>query len=153
MKTTKKTSNEKFFPTAQKFVMDLISRREYSASELRQKLQDRDYSHADIESALHKAKENKWLARPEEMAGHLADQLHRKNKGIEFINSTLQEKGLPSVSRDEKLELEKALGIVNTKYGNHKSLSDQEKYKAKRLLAARGFESSLIQKVFHDEEF
>ena len=153
MATEGKLRTSKTPTTAQKAVMDLISRREYSEAELKQRLELKSFSSDEIEQAIQGAKERKWLGQPEEMAQSLADQLHKKNKGIEFINNTLSEKGLPSVSRDENLELEKALSLVKNKYAKLNSLSREEKIKAMRFLASRGFDSSTIKKVFHDEEF
>ena len=153
MATEGKLRTSKTPTTAQKAVMDMISRREYSEAELKQKLELKNFSTDEIDQAIRAAKERKWLGQPEEMAQSLADQLHKKNKGIEFINNTLSEKGLPSVSRDENLELEKALSLVKNKYAKLNSLSREEKIKAMRFLTSRGFDSSTIKKVFHDEEF
>ena len=153
MATESKTRTSKTPTTAQKAVMDLISRREYSEAELKQRLELKSFSNEEIDQAISAAKERKWLGQPEEMAQSLADQLHKKNKGIEFINNTLSEKGLPSVSRDENLELEKALSLVKNKYSRFEEFSREEKIKAMRFLASRGFDSSTIKKVFHDEEF
>ena len=153
MATESKTRTSKTPTTAQKAVMDLISRREYSEAELKQRLELKSFSNEEIDQAISAAKERKWLGQPEEMAQSLADQLHKKNKGIEFINNTLSEKGLPSVSRDENLELEKALSLVKNKYSRFQEFSREEKIKAMRFLASRGFDSSTIKKVFHDEEF
>jgi regulatory protein len=138
---------------AQKRVMDLISRRNYSTTELKQRLRDQAFTQHEIETALKMAQENKWLAAPEEMSHDLAQKLHLKNKGILFINNILQEKGLPSISRDENLELEKAESLVKTKYSQFPDFSEQEKLKVMRFLISRGFDSSTIEKVIHVEEF
>lgn len=145
--------NSQTSKTATRIVMDFISRREYSAKELEQKLQARGFSPDEISEALQKAHDKNWINSPEAHAEQLAQQLHLKNKGIEFINATLNEKGLPSVSRDENLELEKALSLVKNKYSRFAEFSQDEKIKAARFLASRGFDSSTIEKVFHDEEF
>jgi regulatory protein len=153
MRTSGKPGIVKKPKTAQNAVMDLISRREYSEAEIRQRLKTKDFTSEEIEAALDKAKAKQWLGKPEEMAQTLATQLHKKNKGIEFINYTLTQKGLPSVSRDENLELEKALSLVKTKYSQFEKFSREEKVKVMRFLASRGFDSSTIEKVIHDEEF
>lgn len=140
--------------TATLTVMDLISRREHSEKELKQKLKKREFTPEEIEGAVEKAKEHRWLGKPEEVAMRFAEQLHRKNKGIHFINSTLHEKGLPSVGRDETLELEKAKSLVKTKYAKFSEFTREEKLKVMRFLASRGFDSSTIRKVIqNDEEF
>lgn len=139
--------------SAQRLVMDMISRREHSEVELRDKLRQKEFSSEEIEIALEKAKEKKWITSPEQASQSFAELLHRKNKGIEFINSQLQEKGLPAISRDENLELEKAESLVKTKYSRFSEFSEVEKIKVMRFLASRGFDSSTIQKVLNVEEF
>ncbi len=134
-------------------MMDMVSRREHSEEELKEKLLRKEFSNEEIESALKKAKDHKWIASPEQASQSFAELLHRKNKGIEFINSTLQEKGLPTISRDENLELEKAASLVKTKYSRFSEFSEIEKIKVMRFLASRGFDSSTIQKVLNVEEF
>ncbi len=132
--------------------MDLLSRREHSEKELRQKLRKREFSDDEIQTALEKAKEGRWLGAPHEIAERFAEQLHRKNKGIHFINATLAEKGLPSVTRDESLELEKAKSLVKTKYAGFNDYTRDEKAKVARFLTSRGFDSSTIRKVLKNEE-
>lgn len=138
--------------SAQHTMMDILSRREHSEWELKHKLMLRNFSEEEISNAIEKAKSSQWLGQPEEAAQQLADQLHRKNKGIEFINSTLAEKGLPSVSRDEALELEKAEALVKTKYSGFSEYTRDEKIKVARFLTSRGFDSSTIRKVLKNEE-
>jgi regulatory protein len=143
--------------TATHTVVDLLSRREHSEKELKQKLKKREFTNEEIDQALQKAKDHQLISKPEDIAERFANQLHRKNKGIHFINSTLHEKGLPSVSRDEELELEKAKALVKTKYSrfnfDSKEATREEKLKVMRFLASRGFDSSTIRKVINDEEF
>lgn len=144
------TSSKK---SATRQVMDMISRREYSEKELEDRLTEKGFAEKEIFEALQNAKEKKWLNSPEYLSEQLALQLHKKNKGIEFINATLTDKGLPHINRDESFELEKALSLVKTKYSRFAEFSRDEKLKAARFLASRGFDSSTIEKVFHDEEF
>lgn len=139
--------------TANQTVMDLLSRRDHSEKELKQKLAKREFSNEEIENALKAAKDHRWLGQPEEIAERFAEELHRKNKGIHFINGFLREKGLPPVSRDENLELEKARSLVKAKYPRLSNFTREEKLKVMRFLTSRGFDSSTIRKVSHDEEF
>ncbi len=133
--------------------MDMISRRECSEAELLEKLQQKGFSSEEIDRALKKAKEQKWIANPHDASQSLAQQMHLKKKGIEFINKTLEAKGLPTISRDENLELEKAESLVKTKYSGFLEFGKEEKIKVMRFLASRGFDSSTIQKVLNVEEF
>lgn len=139
--------------TAHQTVMDLLSRRDHSEKELKQKLAQREFSNEEIESAVETAKNHRWLGEPSEVAERFAEELHRKNKGIHFINGFLHEKGLPPVNRDENLELEKARNLITAKYAGFSSFTREEKLKVMRFLTSRGFDSSTIRKVSHDEEF
>lgn len=135
-------------------MMDLLSRRNHSERELRRKLREKEFSNEEVEMALSKAQDHNWLQAPEKLSEQFAGQLHRKNKGIHFINSTLAEKGLPPVTRDEALELDKALKLVKTKYSGFSEFTREEKAKVGRFLASRGFDSSTVRKVIfnHEEE-
>ncbi|MFN8846735.1 MAG: regulatory protein RecX [Bdellovibrionales bacterium] len=140
--------------TAYNVMIDLLSRRNHSERELRRKLKEKDFSTEDIQAALDKAHELKWLETPDNLSVQFADQLHRKNKGIHFINSTLAEKGLPPIERDEALELDKARKLVKTKYSDFSRYSRSELAKVGRFLASRGFDLSIVRKVIfnHEEE-
>lgn len=167
---------------AKKKVMDLVSMRDHSEKELRTKLkeyfrrniqyrkrlakkQNKEYTEdtpenqaeiqAAIDGAIEFAKNNKWLGDPEVLSGKMAGILHRKNKGISYINNKLKEKGLPPVTSDRDLELEKALALVKNKYSDFAALSYAEKRKEQarvaRFLAARGFDSETVRKVIYEE--
>lgn len=140
---------------AKKKVMDLIARRDHSEKELRTKLKEKfsdDESVDDIvNEAIDFAKDNNWLGDPTTLAYRLADMLHRRNKGIYYINNYLREKGLPSVDVDRDLELEKALAVVKNKYDEDYKFSREDKAKVGRLLAARGFDSETVRKVIYEK--
>lgn len=140
---------------AKRKVMDIIARRDHSEKELRKKLKDKfgDEDDADsvIEEAIDFAKDNNWLGDPTALAHRLADMLHRRNKGIYYINNYLKEKGLPAVEADRHLELEKALSIVKNKYDEDHKFSREEKARVGRLLAARGFDSETVRKVIYEK--
>ena len=135
-------------PTAHNKLMDLLSIRDHSEKELRTKLHQRKFNDEDIERAILNARERNWLAAPEEIALKFANSLHNKNKGIHYINQHLQVKGLPSISTDADLELEKASRLVENKFPQFKNLATRlEKARVARFLAARGFDSSIIGKI------
>ncbi|HWU42761.1 MAG TPA: regulatory protein RecX [Bdellovibrio sp.] len=140
---------------AKRKVMDLMARRDHSEKELRKKLRDKfsdaDDSEEAIEEAITFAKDNKWLGDPVDLAHRLADMLHRRNKGIHYINNYLREKGLPSVESDRALELEKALAIVKNKYDEDYDFTREEKARVGRLLASRGFDSETVRKVLYEK--
>lgn len=136
---------------AKKRVMDLLAHRSHSEQELRQKLQEKFSSPEVVEAALLFALENHWLEEAGELSLRTAENLHRKNKGIEYINHYLREKGLPEVAADENRELEKALALIYEKYTEHHSFTEEEKAKVGRLLTSRGFDHELVRKVLHEK--
>lgn len=140
---------------AKKKVMDMIARRDHSEKELRTKLKEKLSDEEDlgeiIDEAIEFAKDNRWLGDPGELAHRLADMLHRRNKGIYYINNYLKEKGLPAVETDRALELEKALAIVKNKYDEDHKFSREEKARVGRLLASRGFDSETVRKVIYEK--
>lgn len=143
---------------AQKKVMDLIAKRDHSEKELRQKLRKSFSRHQEgealvelLEEAIEFAKDHRFIGDPEELAGRMADMLHRRHKGIHYINNYLREKGLPSVSADSDLELEKALHLVKNKYSEDYKFSRDEKARVGRFLASRGFDSQTVRKVLYEK--
>ncbi|ASD64931.1 regulatory protein RecX [Bdellovibrio bacteriovorus] len=140
---------------AKKKVMDMIARRDHSEKELRTKLKEKFSDEEDvgdiIDEAIEFAKDNRWLGDPVDLAHRLADMLHRRNKGIYYINNYLKEKGLPAVETDRALELEKALAIVKNKYDEDHNFSREEKARVGRLLASRGFDSETVRKVIYEK--
>lgn len=139
----------------QKKVMDLLARRDHSEKELRKKLRERFPDDEDtlnaIENAIQFAKDNNWLGDPQDLAQRMADMLHRKNKGIQYINNYLRDKGLPQVAPDREAELEKALEIVKGKYDLEEKLTREDKAKVGRFLMSRGFDSETVRKVIYEK--
>lgn len=135
--------------------MDLLARRDHSEKELRKKLREKFSDEDDgleaVEEAIAYAKDNNWLGDPSTLASRMADMLHRRNKGIHYINQYLKEKGLPSVETDRDLELEKALAIVKNKYDEDYDFTREDKARVGRLLASRGFDSETVRKVIYEK--
>lgn len=138
--------------TVRNKMMDIIALRDHSEKELRQKLKKYEFPNEDIDNALEFAREHDWLPSSQDenlkLSEEMARGLHRRNKGIVYINHFLQEKGLPSLSPDHELEVEKASRCLENKKPREKT-EDPEKYKLKlsRFLAARGFQMEVIRKV------
>ena len=135
--------------------MDLLARRDHSEKELRKKLKEK-FDDADdgmdaVEEAIAFARDNNWLGDPTDLAYKMADMLHRRNKGIVYINHYLREKGLPDVDVDKDLELEKALSIVKNKYDEDYKFSREDKARVGRMLASRGFDSETVRKVIYEK--
>lgn len=162
--------------------MDLVASRDHSEKELRTKLKNtfrrnllyrkrlaqkrgQEFTEdtpenqkeiaAAIDEAIEFARDHQWLGDPADLAQKMAGMLHRKNKGISYINNYLQGKGLPPVTSDREIELEKALALVKNKYSDFSELSFEEKRKEQarvaRFLAARGFDSEIVRKVIYEK--
>ncbi|MBO9666749.1 MAG: RecX family transcriptional regulator [Bdellovibrio sp.] len=135
--------------------MEMIARRDHSEHELRTKLQasfaDEEEGSEAIEEAMAYAKDKNWVGDPSALANRLADMLHRRNKGIYYINNYLKEKGLPSVESDRDFELEKAMAIVKNKYDEDYKFSKEDKARVGRLLASRGFDTETVRKVIYEK--
>ncbi|WP_413291692.1 regulatory protein RecX [Bdellovibrio sp. HCB185ZH] len=140
---------------AKRKVMDLLAARDHSEQELRSKLRgkfaDEHGSEEAIDEAISFANEKNWLGDPSEYAARLADTLHRRNKGICYINNYLKEKGLPTVGTDSALELEKAMAIVTNKFTEDYKFSREEKARVGRLLTSRGFDTETVRKVIYEK--
>jgi regulatory protein len=167
---------------AKRKVMDLVACRDHSEKELRTKLRTyfkRNFEYqqklakkeghdltgefasqqqeiADaIDGAIEFARTHNWICKPEDLSEKMAKMLHRKNKGISYINNYLKEKGLPAVSNDGHLELEKALALVKNKYSDFSELTSEEKKKEQgrvaRFLTSRGFDSETVRKVIYEK--
>jgi len=139
-------------------MMDLISRRDHSEREIRQKLKGK-FEPSEIDLAIEYGKERGWLPNSVEselaLSEKAANELHRKKKGILYINAQLKEKGLPEVEGNPEQELEKAIELVKNKYSvpNDSTRDEKEKLKAKlgRFLISRGFDMSIVRKVIYEK--
>lgn len=121
----------------------LLSRRDYSELELKQKL-GRYYTTDAIQTALQKAAEYKWLKEPQELAQSYSEILNRKGKGHSAVLRELKKRGLPAIDRNDEREIEKAKSVLAKKFRGKAKLDMKERQKAYRLLAYRGFDSETI---------
>ena len=129
-----------------KKIADCLSRRSHSEKELKFKLAKK-FPSTVIEEALNKAKQNRWLETPQDLAEKTANSLHKKNKSWHYIKAYLQKKGLPPPSYCIKKELIKAERLLIKKQGSLKGLSFEETIKLKKILAYRGFEQNIANKL------
>lgn len=141
--------------TARNKMMDMLARRDHSEKEIRQKLKKSLFSPEEIETAITFGKERHWLPNSEQAQLNLAEKaaqgLHRKKKGIHYINQFLYERGLPELPADSDLELEKALQLVENKFSVPASLDRETrtywKGRIGRFLLSRGFEMDIVNKI------
>lgn len=136
-------------------IMDLLARRDHSELELRRKLGDSEYTDLEIEDAIEFAKENRWLAPPDELAQRVALSLDHKRKGHRYIERFLRSKGLPAVAKNGENEVLKGRAVVCAKLGaklrlalaNHGRIDYEDRKKVHRLLVNRGFDDETIHRV------
>ena len=138
--------------TSEKILLEKIktylSYRAHSEYELKLKL--KKFDEVSVEKALKLAREKKWLINPEELAGRLAGQLHKKKKGWLFIQSALKKKKLPLISKQEDLEEEKCRWWLAKKLNPAEDLSQDTIKKMYHFLIYRGFEGATAKKVIHE---
>lgn len=141
----------------QKWVMHLLSRKNYSRLELKDKLQKR-YSVEMVRDVLIWAEEKKWLLDERENAQRTAQLLHERNKGQLYITNHLKKRGLPLVHFSEEDESAKAMALLQGKWPNLQELwqecssyAEKQKLKAKllRFLVSRGYKMNIAQKAIH----
>jgi SOS response regulatory protein OraA/RecX len=134
--------------------MDYLSIRDHSRYELMKKLTRCEFSVEDIIAAITHAEEGGWLVPPDVMAEKVADQLHRKKKSHLYILGYLKQKKLPSVRRDQGIELEKARKLVQSRFSRLSKRFQGDKKEVRKQIAqflrGRGFDSETIAKVSHE---
>ena len=131
--------------TAQNKLMDYLARRDHSEKELREKL-SKNFEVEEIDRAIQTAKDSGWMADPQELAEKVRDSLSTKGKGAAYIRQYLIKKGLPTVSFDEDLELEKGRKLIAPLIQR-----GEDKPKLHRYLVNRGYEHSIIRKVIYEK--
>lgn len=137
-------------------MMDLLARRDHSETEIRKKLRLK-FTGDEIDRAIDYGKKHGWLPNSEEaiqaLAHKTAESLHRKKKGMLYINKFLAEKGLPELGTDDQRELDKAQSLVENKISKLEGKTREEKDKAKakigRFLVARGYDLSTVRRVIY----
>ncbi|GAA6206245.1 MULTISPECIES: regulatory protein RecX [Thalassotalea] len=137
--------------------IDLLSRREHSELELRNKLRLREFQDSEITPVIDFLVENDYLNE-----ARFADSVYRtrlnKGYGKRFIENELAQKGVSS--RDinaaaQALEINwyHQVEVVYKKRFNHAPITEQkDKAKRIRFLQYRGFSTDEIFTVINEEE-
>lgn len=121
----------------------MLYRRDHSKLELKNKL-TQWYTDEAVEFAIQKAENLNYIKESDFLAKQFGEALHRKEKGIFYINQSLKKKGLPPLAADPERELAKCLELLRKKYGESTPLSAPIRVKAFRYLTSRGFDSETI---------
>lgn len=130
----------------------LLARRDYSERELRDKLSRRGYLNDEVDEAVLRLQQRGYL-NDSLYCRKVADSLWQSGKwGIRGVVQQLRQRGLPDSEIRESVELftyeqelEYALRLLN-----RKRVEPQERDKAGRYLAARGFSYSVIERALED---
>lgn len=135
--------------TARNKMLDLLARRDHSEKELRSKLLEK-FAPEEVEKAIEFAKDRNWLGDESRIAQQFAESLHKKRKGMSYINHFLKKKGLPSLTKTSELEIEKAKSLMKSKAKGVTSMTRLQKAKYSRFLASRGFDPETIRVALSD---
>jgi len=142
IKAKKKSAFEK--------IVEIIAHRDHSEQELRTKLTLKKFSETEIAEGLQTADDYGLMAEPTQLSCNVCEQLHRKHKGILYINQYLKSKGLPSVAPDWDKELEKAKELVFKHFSKNPPYTIEEKQDIYRYLTNRGYADQTINRVIHE---
>lgn len=144
------TKESRLRKSARDKIMDYLARRIHSELELRQKLAEH-YSPAEVDDAIQYATDNNWLLPPAEISERVKIELERKNKGANFINRYLREKGLPPIARETDDEIQRARKLAASCSDHAPPFEFTEQKKIFRYLQNRGFEDEIIRKVIYEK--
>ncbi len=128
-----------------------LTRRDYSAFELEQRLKRAEYDTAEIAEALAVAFDRGWLLPPEELAEKVAKGLHQKGKSICYIDAYLKKLKLPTTKSNDEQEIAKALELVSKRLKWQAPFSYEQKQKILQFLQNRSYDEASIRKVIHHE--
>ncbi len=130
--------------TAIQYIVYLLSRRDYSEYELRNKMKQKAYSEDDIENALFQAQQHKWQSDDRFCESYIR---YRANNGLgpKKIQQELQIKGISSNIIQQKLDESEidwynlAEIVFNKKQPQSRDL--KTKQKMWRFMLSRGFDN------------
>ncbi len=131
---------------AREKIVQYLAIRDHSVLELQQKMMQKKYTSKEIQEGIAWAMEKNLIAEPSKVSEMMSSGLHRKNKGILYINQYLEAKGLPPIAADWDLEVEKAERFCKKQFANPPYTFEQ-KQDIYRVLSRRGFVDQTIQQV------
>ena len=137
---------------AKQVAVKLLARREHSATEIRQKLQQRDFSPDEIANALVELQQGDWQS-DERFAEAYIRSRRLKGFGPVRISMELSERGVDEdvsaryLQTDDELWMDTLREEYQKKYRGEPLDNYQEKAKRMRFLQYRGFSPEAIRKV------
>lgn len=134
-------------------IVDYLAVRDHSEKEIRNKLTLKEFEPEEIDEGIEMAQEQGLMLEPMKLAENVSDQLHRKQKGILYINQYLKSKGLPCIHPDWDMELEKAKELTLKRFNKNPPYTIEEKQDIYRYLTNRGYADQTINQVIHANGF
>lgn len=132
-------------------IADYLARRDHSPKEIQEKLERKKiFDKDEILEALHKAKEHGWFLPEDELAQKVHQHLVRKRKSYKYIQQYLHSKGLPGTKFNASEEAESIRRHLQKKFQNLDNIEYDDKQKALRSLAQKGFDRGLCFSVLDD---
>lgn len=132
--------------------IDFLAKRDHSEKELREKLEQRQYTVEEIQDAIDELHERNYILPPEVLAGKVARILKERGKGLRYIVQYLGKKGLPPVDITTEEEFERGKELIERKLGMTPPFEWEQKVKIKRYLGNRGFQYDSIMRVINDDQ-
>jgi regulatory protein len=140
-------------PELRQWLLGLLSRREYSALELKQKLKQKGASAEQTAALLEWAQQCNYQSELRYARMQLNAKLH-KGYGWFYISQFCAQQGISKELVQQALDeldidwLEVACSAYRKKYADKPIADYQDKLKRMRYLQSRGFGSDIIQLVF-----
>lgn len=139
---------------AREVVLRLLARREHSLQELRQKLQQRGFTHEECDSVLSLAQANNWQSDERFAESWLRHSLD-KGVGLQKIKAAAQSKGLATELVDDLLQQlapdwnELCYQRLLKKFGGEPPTDPKKRDRIMRHLLQRGFSYSEIKQALN----
>lgn len=139
--------------SAKSVAVKLLSRREHSAFEIRDKLHKRDFDEADIEQAIVELKQGNWLS-DERFAEAYIRMRQNKGFGPLRIAMELNERGVDEaivthyLHADDDIWQQVLEQQYLKKYGDRPVADDHDRAKRIRFLQYRGFALDRVYALF-----
>ncbi|GHE87149.1 regulatory protein RecX [Thalassotalea profundi] len=136
--------------------VDLLSRREHSIKELKNKLLLRDYPPEDFDEIIDYLLEKNYLSN-ERFADSVIRQRINKGYGWRFIENELKQKGLDTTTimlAKQELSIDwyqQAETAYHKRFGKSSVIDNKDKAKRIRFLQYRGFSSDEIMQAIKTE--
>lgn len=145
-------SIDKVFRNCLNKLFDILSRRDYSVKELREKLAKKEFDSINIEKAIQWAAERNYIRPAEELSNALSQQLLQRGKGRLYIQQYLKKRGLPAIQEfDKEIELNKALEFARQRAKRSKLLDRAAREKIGRQLITRGFPLDIVRTIIYEK--